>query len=302
MNRLLKDFFVPCERNNFRAKLLHPSFLALLVGFFLFNQTVLSLVALTRPGVLGYTSDILPEAIIRLTNEEREKEGLSALEENGFLNEAARRKAADMFAFDYWAHSSPAGKTPWSFFKEAGYNYVVAGENLAKDFSNPEAVVGAWMKSPTHKANIADNRFKEIGVAVVEGTLNGYQTTLVVQLFGTPSRLIGKRVVEAKEQSPSTSFTPASDLYQSGTGLGAEEMDSSYLTGIEPSEKIVNPLAVTKVMSAFLFGLITGAILVDAYFILKSKVRRSSGRSLAHAGFLAVIFFLIFLSQQGVIN
>jgi len=261
------------------------------VGFFLFNQTILSLVALTNPGVLGYTSDILPEAIIRLTNEEREKEGLPALEENGFLNEAARRKAADMFAFDYWAHSSPAGKTPWSFFKEAGYNYVVAGENLAKDFSNPEAVVGAWMKSPTHKANIIDNRFKEIGVAVVEGTLNGYQTTLVVQLFGTPSRLIGKKTVEAKEQSPSVGFTPASDLYQSGTGLGVEE-----------SGELINPLAVTKVMSAFLFGLIMGAILVDAYFVLKSKIRRSSGRSLAHAGFLAVIFFLIFLSQQGVIN
>jgi len=284
MMRLIAELFVPQEKNNFRAKILHPSFLALLVGIFLFNQTVLSLVALTKPGVLGYTSDITPEAIITLTNQERSKRGLPPLVENSLLTEAARRKAADMFAFDYWSHTSPTGRSPWEFFKEVGYNYVVAGENLAKDFADPESVIGAWMKSPTHQANIVDSRFKEIGVAVVEGTLNGYQTTLVVQLFGAQSKPVAKAVVEAKEKPVGVGTTAASVLSEG------------------KATATVNPLLITKGISGFLFVILVGAILVDAYFIFRQKAHRFSGRNLAHAFFLALIFFLILQSQQGVIN
>jgi len=288
MIRLIREFFVPHEKNNFRAKLLHPSFLALLVGVFLVNQTALNFVALAKPGVLGYRSDITPEAIVVLTNEERNDAGLPELVLNERLNEAAQRKAADMFAFDYWAHDSPSGRSPWSFFKEVGYNYVVAGENLAKDFSNPEAVVGAWIKSPTHRANIVDDRFKEIGVAVVDGTLGGFQTTLVVQMFGSPSSVMFSRPAQAKE-----SVLPARPVVTIGS--------ASESTG-ETGPSLVNPLVVTKGISGFLFGLIVGAIIIDGYYIFRNKIHRFSGKNLAHAGFLAAIFFLILLSQQGVIN
>lgn len=291
MKEFFVQLFIPQERNNFRARLLHPSFLALLVGIFLLNQITLSFIALAKPGVLGYTSDITPEAIINLTNKEREKRGLPLLEENQLLNEAARRKAADMFAFDYWAHTSPSGRTPWSFFHEVGYNYVVAGENLAKDFSNPEAVVAAWMKSETHRANIVDPRFKEIGVAVVEGVLGGLRTTLVVQFFGSPS-------LAMKQQEEKRGL-------KKEVGLATPSAETSNLPGKEEPyfpEKTINPLAITKGISGFLFGLITGAIVVDSYFILKKKVYRFSGRNLAHVSFLAVVFLLVLLSQPGVIN
>jgi hypothetical protein len=43
------------------------------------------------------------------------------------------------------------------------------------------------MKSPTHKANILNGKFTEIGVATAEGTHKGHKTTYVVQMFGTPS-------------------------------------------------------------------------------------------------------------------
>jgi len=291
MREFLRQLFIPQEKNNFRAKLLQPSFLAFLVGIFLLNQVSLNLIALAKPGVLGYVSDITPEAIVRLTNQERAKRNLPPLRENSLLDEAARRKAADMFAFDYWAHSSPSGRTPWSFFKEVGYNYVVAGENLAKDFSNPDAVVAAWMRSSTHRANILDERFQDIGVAVVEGTLNGYKTTLVVQLFGTPSQ-----VMKEKEK-------------KIAAGVGVEERSNPPLpqeTFVSQSsslgKKVINPMVITKGISGFLFGLIAGAILADTYFVFRNRVHRFSGRNLAHAGFLAVVFFLIFLSQQGVID
>ena len=44
----------------------------------------------------------------------------------------------------------------------------------------------AWMASPTHRANIMNGGFSQIGVAVVNGRLDGVETTLVVQMFGTP--------------------------------------------------------------------------------------------------------------------
>ena len=91
-----------------------------------------------------------------------------------------------MFNKQYWAHTAPDGKEPWDFMSEAGYSYQVAGENLARDFSTTSAMVAAWMASPTHRANIMNGRYTEIGIAVINGTLEGVETTLVVQMFGTP--------------------------------------------------------------------------------------------------------------------
>src|SRR5574344_2159689 len=67
-----------------------------------------------------------------------------------------------MFADNYWAHNSPQGKTPWTFFDAVGYKYSTAGENLDKEFYNTDSLVSAWMNSPTHKANIVNSKCKEI--------------------------------------------------------------------------------------------------------------------------------------------
>ncbi len=286
-----KNLFIPDEDNNFRAKILSSSFLACLVGIFLFVQTLLSFLALVKPGVLGYSADITPEKIIELTNKERQKFGLSPLQMNSLLNEAAQRKAADMFAFDYWAHISPTGRTPWTFFREVGYSYSVAGENLAKDFSNAEGILAAWMKSPTHKDNILESRFKEIGVAVVDGTLNGIRTTLVVQLFGTP--LLAKTAQQESINKPILATTNNLELNNPSLPTASAQAEI-------PSQ--INPLGITKIVSAFIFGLLTIALIIDGLIVWKKKIYRISGRNLAHAGFLVIVFLLIMLSQQGVIN
>jgi len=325
MTNFINRLFVPQEKNNFRAKLLHPSFLAFLVGFFLLNQTVLNLVALTKPGILGYASSITPEAIAALTNKEREKNNLPPLRVNSLLNEAAQRKAADMFAFDYWSHDSPSGRSPWDFLREVGYQYRAAGENLAKDFADSQGVVAAWMNSPTHRANIVDGRFMEIGIAVVDGTLKGYQTTLVVQHFAKPVSTVAKSGVAAQEpvtavQEPvvetlsTTSdreFTPAPTILPTPTLIKEQKLESVSLAlvygeelSLEPAltERTVNPLLITKIISAILFTIILLAIGIDTFYIIKTGTHRLSGRNLAHAIFLGLIFLLVLLSQQGVIN
>jgi hypothetical protein len=64
--------------------------------------------------------------------------------------------------------------------------YAHAGENLAIHFTDSTEVVEAWMKSPTHRENIVNGKYTEIGVGTAKGTYEGYDTVYVVQLFGAP--------------------------------------------------------------------------------------------------------------------
>lgn len=135
---------------------------------------------------LAQASGIDAAEVVRLLNQNRQAKGLDALKENPVLDQAAKAKAADMLKNDYFAHTSPQGKTPWDWFKKAGYGYKYAGENLAVNYTNAEQQQEAWMKSPSHRANILNGHYTETGVAVVEGKIDGESSILTVQLFGTP--------------------------------------------------------------------------------------------------------------------
>ena len=177
--------FIPHPDNNFRAKLLHNSSLFAIVALVVSFNVVFRLLDSTSLHILGFTSSITIDEVVRSTNGERISHGLEPLSYSPVLADAARRKAANMFSENYWAHNSPSGKSPWVWFKEAGYHYVYAGENLAKDFGSTDRMIQAWMASPTHKDNIVNPKYTEIGLAVVPGSISGQDTVLVVQLFGT---------------------------------------------------------------------------------------------------------------------
>lgn len=130
-------------------------------------------------------SEITPKRVIQLVNEDRRKNGLALLSENELLDKAAQKKAEDMVAHNYFAHTSPSGVTPWFWFDQAGYNYIHAGENLAINFESAESEQEAWMKSPTHRKNILGAGYQEIGVAVKRGSIDGQKGILVVQFFGS---------------------------------------------------------------------------------------------------------------------
>lgn len=186
----LSHFFVPQRSNNHRPKILHPESLMVLVivaaGFFSLTQTFKFFPSLHN-SILGYASDITVQDVVVQTNQKRTELGLHPLTLNTQLSAAALAKAQDMLDNQYWAHTSPSGKQPWDFMKAANYHYRVAGENLARDFYHTSDMVAAWMASPTHKDNILSSQYQQIGVAVVDGRLEGFETTLVVQMFGTPS-------------------------------------------------------------------------------------------------------------------
>ena len=132
-------------------------------------------------------STVLPSVVINLTNEERADNSAKPLVRNEVLDKAAKMKAEHMAKNEYFAHFSPAGVSPWHWFDEVGYVYAHAGENLAIHFTDSSEVVEAWMDSPTHRKNIVDKRYTEIGVGTAKGKFEGYETVYVVQLFGAPA-------------------------------------------------------------------------------------------------------------------
>jgi len=133
------------------------------------------------------SAELLQSKIITETNLQRQENELPALTESAMLDKAAAAKANDMFLKEYFEHVSPIGVDPGKLVQKHGYDYIVAGENLILgNFSSEKEVVQDWMNSPGHRANILNNRYTEIGVAIIKGTYKGETVWIGVQEFGLP--------------------------------------------------------------------------------------------------------------------
>ncbi len=180
----LHHWFVPHEGNQYKPHAVRHKTLATYSAILLFVKVaVLGLLFLTYPTQAEF-STITVNRIIELTNKARLEQGQAVLKHNSTLDLAAQKKAADMLKNNYFAHTSPSGIKPWQWFKEVGYNYTFAGENLAMNFMEAEDAITAWLDSPSHRDNILSKNYEDIGIAVATGILDGQETTLVVQLFG----------------------------------------------------------------------------------------------------------------------
>lgn len=184
-SKLLKHLFVPHRGNAFRPHAFRHQALVFYGVLLVISQLIFG-VAFASNSLSPDQAKAVQQEVISGTNVERTKAGVSTLKENQGLDYAAKQKLDDMFANNYWDHTGPNGQTAWQFISEVGYKYDLAGENLAKGYTTTADVVAAWMASPTHKANMLDGRFRDIGVAVGSGKIGGEETTLIVQLFGVP--------------------------------------------------------------------------------------------------------------------
>lgn len=121
------------------------------------------------------------------TNRHRAEADLPPLTENTLLDIAAQKKVDDMFERQYFEHESPTGEGAGDLVEEAGYEYIVVGENLALgNYKDDTVLLRAWMDSPGHRENILKSSYTEIGIAVARGKFEGRDTWLAVQHFGKP--------------------------------------------------------------------------------------------------------------------
>ena len=121
-------------------------------------------IPVTDSSVLSYEKEV-----IRLVNEIRAKNGLRPLEYDWQLSRVARIKSQDMKDNGYFSHTSHTYGSPFQMMKSFGITYRSAGENIAKGYKTPQAVVDGWMNSSGHRANILNSSFTHIGVGYVEG-------------------------------------------------------------------------------------------------------------------------------------
>jgi hypothetical protein len=199
VNRRIKLTFFPHKANQYRPHIIRRYGLVVVLFLVIGMQAGYNLATTGR--VLGLKESISTQSLLNDTNTQRSDNNLPALAINDQLSQAAFLKAQDMFKEQYWAHISPSGITPWHWFGEAGYNYSYAGENLAKNFSTADAATTAWMASAEHRANILDTHYTQVGFAVVDGTIDGKPTSLIVALYGEPADALAATASVAGAQS-----------------------------------------------------------------------------------------------------
>lgn len=214
----LHAHFVPSERNGHVPHVLKHR---VLIGYSLI-VILLKALALTGfvflPASSVYSSSITADNIVELTNASRTSLGLKELKVDPRLAQAATGKAEDMVINQYFAHTSPAGLTPWSWFRKAGYAYIHAGENLAVNFTSAEGVQAGWMASPEHHDNIVSVKYDDIGVGIARGTFQGYDTTFVVEMFGAPQPTKAAAPAPAPETSPAHAAPAEAIVAPTGDG------------------------------------------------------------------------------------
>ena len=321
MRDFLHHLFLPHVTNNYRPKLLHHKTMLLVIAVLFFAGFSLSAIRINFPSVLGTFSDITSEQLLLLTNQKRQENGLPPLSLNQQLSNAAAGKANNMFAENYWAHNSPDGKTPWVFIKGAGYNYIYAGENLARGFTNASDVVNAWMASPEHRKNMLSANYQNVGYAVETGTLSGENTVLVVEMLGSTAYAAApapenKLASQVQEQATSASSSPAPTVVPTSVPTTApvaqtekkanpaeqapakSVLEANKTISIKP---LINSVSFSSNTSRVVIIMFILALLLDMVIIERRKVVRLVGHNADHIFFLTLLLIIVTLIIRGAI-
>lgn len=232
----LSDLFIPSRKNNYQPRILKPKRVFFWLGSSLIIEAIIIIFILFFPLIVWLTPDLMREEsarIISLTNQLRTEQGVGNLSENTLLTQAAYQKAEDMLYGQYFSHVGPDQKKAGDWASQNGYQYLVIGENLAMGFSGSEEVVNAWVKSPTHYANLIDSLYQEIGVGMVSGPFQNQETTLVAQFFARPIKM---------EIEPEEIITESAVLTSEEESLDTEaeiDLESDLIPDPEPEPELV---------------------------------------------------------------
>ncbi len=314
MRKFFHHLFFPHASNNHRSKVLHLDSLLITIAILIFTSFLLSSLQKEYPEVLGISNNITPIDLLNITNQIRQKNGLSHLKLDSELSQAASNKASDMFAKNYWSHVAPDGVTPWIFIKNSGYDYLYAGENLGRGFSGASEVVDAWMASPSHRDNMLSPNYNDVGYAIATGALTGNDTVLVVEMFGSrygpKQTALAVTVNNSNTPATDTSSTPAALIITNSTPQPSQTLSSP---GPEPTPFPIKQVAAiqqqplidkndfTKNIAIIILVLFIVTLAIDAFIIEKKKIIRVVSHNLDHIIYLIIILLTIIVIGRGLV-
>lgn len=298
----LANLFLPHPKTHKKAFLISWEGIVVYILLFIFLQAGFNLLANFKPGILGISSNINQQVLIELTNKKRAEQNLPALSENSLLDQAALAKAKNMFEENYWAHFAPSGKTPWNFISSSGYVFSVAGENLARNFYTSDEVVEAWMSSPSHRDNIVNSKYKEIGIGVLNGVLNGQETTLVVQMFGTQPSVLAR----APAPTPSSVAIEGKEIIVTSDEIKESarvipQINPITVAGqqVKSSGFTIDSYLVMKNVGLGLMLMLIALLALDLYVIRRRGILRITSRHLSHMALIGVGISALFSMHPG---
>jgi uncharacterized protein YkwD len=145
------------------------------------------------PGESDISVSQYKAAIYCLHNEIRRKYHKSTFHAHPALEKAAVGHSKDMVRRKYFDHFTPAGRSPTDRIRAAGYlkgaRAYSTGENIVSGegtWASARTIMGLWMKSPPHRANILGS-YKHLGIGVVFGSISSSATNAatVTACFGS---------------------------------------------------------------------------------------------------------------------
>lgn len=188
-----------------------------------------------------------PNLVLEINNA-RTAAGLPTLVFHDALGRAADAKLKNILDEQYFGHTAPSGATPWDWFRQSGYAYTAAGENLAMDFADAKTLVAAWLESAQHRENILDPVFREIGLSVRSGTLNGSAHVIIAAMFGSrtsaDAAALPSPIQTTKPQSAQAPAKPAAD---------SEPITQPPVPTVETIHSLVEPIGVPIPELSFTF-------------------------------------------------
>lgn len=118
------------------------------------------------------------DATLCLVNEQRVAAGLPALTSQPQIEGVATQYSQAMVDRRFFDHTSPSGENLQQ--RLAGYLFGADGWSIGENIAwgegptaTPAVIVGGWMHSAGHRANILSSEFREIGIGIVSGTPTG---------------------------------------------------------------------------------------------------------------------------------
>ncbi|MFH1286983.1 MAG: CAP domain-containing protein [Candidatus Magasanikbacteria bacterium] len=233
---MIRHYFIPQHENDYKPHLLHPKRTYFYGAFFVTVKVLVVGMILLLPNIAFLSDDTLAiqeREVIKLTNDIRADVGVPLLAEEEKLHSSALARATSMRDDSYFSHIGPEGQSLHVFLKGAGYEYSVAGENLAVGFFDMKKLVQAWENSPTHYDNLIDTEFNDVGIGMRSGIMNGEPVLYVAGHFGSKGSVavqkvekpfidISKSYVSWREQEGGTLFSVSVESLQPVDGMIAQ--------------------------------------------------------------------------------
>jgi uncharacterized protein YkwD len=129
--------------------------------------TAMALLPLAAPAcnLPGGMAELRAQVVAEV-NAERRANGLSALQLDGRLQDAAQSLACDNANRKAVSHVSANGAQLQGRLRGVGYRFTAASENTQRGAGSPGEVVSWWMGSSGHRANILTSGIGDIGVGI----------------------------------------------------------------------------------------------------------------------------------------